>query len=206
MGSSPNTALSPSIPLTRRVINEIEEHQRTVLNSYAEGMDREMNMSLVLSLDEQQFEIMKMEITTTTMRIIGVIIEAIGPIGANIITGDHTEGLSTGEGDNKITIKANFKATAGNLILFVVAIIIITMIIVMAEVAVDTVATFIGHMVAEEAITEAITTINTINIIRTIMGLNLSNMVHHAHFVEASIILLNIVLRENTKLTILWRK
>ena len=28
MGSSPNTALPPSIPLARRVINEIEEHQR----------------------------------------------------------------------------------------------------------------------------------------------------------------------------------
>ena len=47
MGSSPNTALSPFIPLTRRVINEIEEHQRTVLNSYAEGMDRETNTSPV---------------------------------------------------------------------------------------------------------------------------------------------------------------
>ena len=54
MGSSPNTALSPSIPLARRVINEIEEHQRTVLDSYAYGMDREMNMSPVLSSDEQQ--------------------------------------------------------------------------------------------------------------------------------------------------------
>ena len=53
MGSSPNTALSPSIPLARRVINEIEEHQRTVLDSYAEGMDREMNISPVLSLGEQ---------------------------------------------------------------------------------------------------------------------------------------------------------
>ena len=56
MGSSPNTALSPSIPLTRRVINEIEEHQRTVLNSYAEGMDRETNTSPVLSPNEQQVE------------------------------------------------------------------------------------------------------------------------------------------------------
>ena len=56
MGSSPNTALSPSIPLARRVINEIEEHQRTVLDSYAEGMDREMNTSPVLSSDEQQVE------------------------------------------------------------------------------------------------------------------------------------------------------
>ena len=53
MRSSPNTALSPSIPLARRVINEIDEHPRTVLDSYAEGMDREMNTSPVLSLDEQ---------------------------------------------------------------------------------------------------------------------------------------------------------
>ena len=49
MRSSPNTALSPSIPHTRRIINEIEEYQRTVLDSYAEGMDKEMNTSPVLS-------------------------------------------------------------------------------------------------------------------------------------------------------------
>ena len=57
IGSSPNTALSPSTPLARRVINEIEEHQRTVLDSYAEGMDREMNTLPVLSLDEHEVEI-----------------------------------------------------------------------------------------------------------------------------------------------------
>ena len=73
------------------------------------------------------------------------------------------------EGDNKITIEANFKATAGNLILLVVAIIIITMVIIMVEVAVDVVATFIGHVVTEKAIIEAITTINTINITRMMM-------------------------------------
>ena len=54
MGSSPYTALSPSIPLARRVINEIEEHQRTVLDHYPEGMDREMNTSPVLSSDENR--------------------------------------------------------------------------------------------------------------------------------------------------------
>ena len=57
MGTSPNTAISPSIPLSRRVINDIEEHQRQVLDSYVEGMDRGMNTSLVQSLDEQQDEI-----------------------------------------------------------------------------------------------------------------------------------------------------
>ena len=148
---------------------------------------------------------MKMEIIITTMRIIGVIIEAVDPIRANIITEDHTEGLSKGEGENKITIEGNFKATMGNIIFPVVAI-IITMVIIMVEVAVDAVATFIGHVVVEEAITEAITIINTINITPMMMELSLSNMVHHAHFVEVSIILLNTVLRENMTLIILWRK
>ena len=140
---------------------------------------------------------MKMEIIITTMGIMEVIIETVDPIGVNIITGDHTEGLSKGEGDNKITIEANFKATTGNLILPVVAIIIITMIIIMVEMAVDVVATFISHVVVEEAIKEAITTINTINITCMMMELSLNNTVHHAHFVEVSIILLNTALREN---------
>ena len=48
MGSSPNTALSPSIPLARRVFNEIEEHQRTVLDSYAEGMDRDKYITCLI--------------------------------------------------------------------------------------------------------------------------------------------------------------
>ena len=149
---------------------------------------------------------LKMEITTTIMRIIGVIIEAVDTTGANIIVGDHTEGLSKGEGDNKINIEVNFKATVGNLILLVVAIIIITMVIIKAEVAVAMVVTFTGHVVMEEAIIEAIIIIHTINITRMMMGLSLRNMGHHAHFVETSIILLNIVLRQNMTLTISWRK
>ena len=62
---------------------------------------------------------MKMEITTTTMRI-EVIVEAVGPTGANIMVEGHIEGLSKGEGDNKIIIDANSKATVDNLILSVV--------------------------------------------------------------------------------------
>ena len=61
VGTSINTALSPPIPLSRRVINDTEEHQRRVLNSYVEGMHRGMNTSPVQSLDEQEEEI-----TTTT--------------------------------------------------------------------------------------------------------------------------------------------
>ena len=76
----------------------------------------------------------------------------------------------------------------------------------MVEVAVDAVATFIGHMVMEEAITEAITVINTISITPMMMEHSLSTMVHHVHFVEVLIILLNTVSRENMTLIILWRK
>ena len=56
MGSSPNTAISPSIPLSRRDISDIEEYQRQVLDSYVEGMDRGTNTLPVQSLDEQQDE------------------------------------------------------------------------------------------------------------------------------------------------------
>ena len=159
---------------------------------------------LPLPLDRKNS--MKMENTTTTMRIIEVIVEAIDPTGANIMAEGHIEGLSKGEGDNKIIVEANSKATADSLILFVVAIIIITMAITEAEVAMAVVVTFIDHVVVEEAITEAITIINTINITCMMMDLSLNNMVHHALFVEVSIILLNIVLRENMTSIILWRK
>ena len=55
------------------------------------------------------------------MKIIEAIIEAINHIGANIMVGGHIEGLSKGEGDNKIIIEVNFKATADSLIFLMVA-------------------------------------------------------------------------------------
>ena len=140
------------------------------------------------------------------MRIIEVIIEAIDPIGASITVGDHIEGLSKGEADNKIIIEANFKVTTGSLILLMVAITIITKAIIKVEVAVAMVVIFIDHANVEEAITEAITIINIINIICMMMEPSLNNMVHHALFVEVSIILLNTVLRENMISIILWRR
>ena len=68
------------------------------------------------------------------------------------------------------------------------------------------VVTIVDHVFVEEAITEAITTINTINITCMIMDPSSNNMVHYVLFVEVSIILLNIVLRENMTSIILWRK
>ena len=151
---------------------------------------------------------MKMQIITTTMRIIEVTIEAVDPTGANIAVENHIEVLSKGEGDNKIIIEANTKAIADNLIPPMAAIIIIIMAIIKVEVtmAVAIVETIIDHTVTEEAITEAITIINTINITCMMMDPSSNNMVHHALFAVVSIILLNIVLRENMTSIILWRK
>ena len=140
---------------------------------------------------------MKMQIITTTMRIMEVTIEAVDPTEANIVVERQIEGLNKGEGDNKIIIEANTKATVDNSILPVVAIIIITMAIIEAEVDMAMVVTIIDHMVTEGAITEAITIINTINITCMMMDCSSNNMVYHALFVEVSITPLDIVLREN---------
>ena len=74
------------------------------------------------------------------------------------------------------------------------------------EVEVAVAVTFIDHVAVEEAITEAITTINIISIIHMMMEPSLNNTVPHALFVEVSIILLNTVLRENMTSIILWRE
>ena len=68
------------------------------------------------------------------------------------------------------------------------------MAIIKAEVAVAVavVITIIDHTDAEEAITEAITIINTINITHMMMDPSSNNMVHHVLFAEVSIIILKI--------------
>ena len=92
---------------------------------------------------------MKMQTITTTMRIIEVKIETADPTGANIVVENHIEVLNKGEGDNKIIIEANTKATMDNLIPPVIAIIIIIMAIIKAEVAVAVVVTIIDHTITE---------------------------------------------------------
>ena len=149
---------------------------------------------------------MKMEITTTIMKIIEVTVEAVDSIGANIMLEGHIEGLNKGKGDNKIIIEANSRAPVDSLILLMVAIIIVTVAIIEAEVTVAMVVTLIDQVVTKEAITEAITIINTINITHMMMEPHLNNMVHHVLFVEVLIILLNIVSRENMTSITLWRK
>ena len=140
------------------------------------------------------------------MRIIEVTTEAVDPIGANTAVENHTEVISRGEGDKKIIIEANTKVTADNLIPPAEAIIITIMAIIEVEVAVAMVETITDLAVAEEAIIKAIITTNTINITRMMMDHSSNSMVHHAHFAVVSIILLNIVSRENMTSIISWRK
>ena len=128
------------------------------------------------------------------------------PYRANTAVGNHTDILSRWEGDNKIIIEANTKATVDKFIPLVAAIIIIIMAIIKIEVAMAMVKTIIDHAVEEEAITRAIIITNTINITCMMMVYSLNNMVHHAHFAVVSIILLKIVLRENMTSIISWRK
>ena len=60
MGTLINTAISPPIPFSTRVIYDTEEHQRRVLDSYVEGMNRGTNTSPIQTLDEQEEEITTM--------------------------------------------------------------------------------------------------------------------------------------------------
>ena len=134
------------------------------------------------------------------------ILEAADPIGTNTVVENHIEVLSRGDGDKKIIIKANTKVTVDNLIPPVEAIIITIMAIIELEVAVVVVETIIDHTVMEEPIIRVIIIIITINITCMMMDHSLNNMVHHVHFVVVSIILLNIVSRENMTSIISWRK
>ena len=57
MGTSINTSVSPSIPFSRRVINDIEEHQRRALNDSIEGTNRGTNTFPVPGPEEQAEEV-----------------------------------------------------------------------------------------------------------------------------------------------------
>ena len=57
MGTTINTSISPSIPFSRRVINDIEEHQRSALDDSIEGTTRGTNTSPVPGPKEQEEEV-----------------------------------------------------------------------------------------------------------------------------------------------------
>ena len=113
------------------------------------------------------------------------------------MVGNHIEVLSKGEGDNKVITEANTKATMDSLIPPSEAIIIITMVIIEAEVVMAVAETILDPAVTEEAIIEAIVITNTINFTHMMMVHRLNNLAHHVHFAIVSIILLNIDLKVN---------
>ena len=57
MGTSINTALSPSIPFTRKVINDIEEQQRKTLENTVEGIIRSTNTSPIPEEEGKEEEV-----------------------------------------------------------------------------------------------------------------------------------------------------
>ena len=57
MGTSLNTSVSPLIPFSGRVINDIEEQQRKALSYSIEGTIREMNTSPISDSEEQEKEV-----------------------------------------------------------------------------------------------------------------------------------------------------
>ena len=57
IGTSINTSLYPSIPFSRRVINDIEEHQRRSLDDSIEGTNKGTNTSPFSAPEEQEEEI-----------------------------------------------------------------------------------------------------------------------------------------------------
>ena len=57
LGTSLNTAVSPPIPSSRRVINDIEEQQRKALKDTVEGTIRSTNTSPTSDLDKQDEEV-----------------------------------------------------------------------------------------------------------------------------------------------------
>ena len=57
MGTTVNTSVSPSIPFSRRAINDIEECQRSVLDDSVEGTTRGTNTSPVPGPEQQEVEV-----------------------------------------------------------------------------------------------------------------------------------------------------
>ena len=101
------------------------------------------------------------------MRIIEVIAEATDHVGVNKVAEGPSEDPNKGEGDNKTIIGANTRITMDNTTLPMEA---ITITIIEVEVDVAMVVIITEVTVMDDAVIEAITIINTINITHIMMG------------------------------------
>ena len=115
---------------------------------------------------------MKRQATIIIIRIREVIAEATDPTGVNkAVVENLTEVLNKGEGDSKIIIGANTKATVDNSTPPMEAITTIIIIaIIEAEVDMAMVVIITEVVAAGEAIIEAITITNTTNITHMMMS------------------------------------
>ena len=140
---------------------------------------------------------MKIQIITIIIKTTEGITEATNPRGA--VVENSIEVPNIWEGVNKIIIGGNTKATMGNTAppTEAITIIIITAIIkVEVDVAMAVITT--GIIVTVEAVIQAITITNIINITHMMMAHRWNNMAPNVHFVVFLITLPNIVLREST--------
>ena len=137
---------------------------------------------------------MKRQTAITILRIIEVITEATKPTGVNKAAKNPIEDPNRGEEDNKTITGANTKATVDNLTPSTEDItIIITTVIIKAEVDMAMVVIITEVVATDEAIIEAITISNITNITHMMMAHRWSNTAHHVNFVLALTTLLNIV-------------
>ena len=149
---------------------------------------------------------MKIQIITTKMRITEFNLEAIDPIEAKLLDDFSEVKVLMGEANvTKIHIKVNTKVTIIKAITTKVIMVNITThieaiirVIIMANLEAE--AVVMVELITMDAvkaglIIEVITTTNTISIMVMIMTTSLSNMVHHGHYVVATITPLNIFLR-----------
>ena len=151
---------------------------------------------------------MKIPIITATMRITEVNPEAVDPIEANILDNFSEVKILVAEANiPKTHIKVNIKVTIIKAITTKAIIVCTTThveaiirVVIMANLEAETMVVLqviTVDTVMAGLIIQAITTINTINIMVMLMTTSLINMAHHVHYVVARTIPPNIVLREN---------
>ena len=154
---------------------------------------------------------------TTTMKIIEVNLEDVDLTEAKIQVKFSEVKIHVAEVNTiKMPTKANIKTmvtkaiiTKGIEVYIITHVEISNRVIIMANLEAE--AVVVAEVITVAAVTagpaiEEILTTNTISIMVMMMSTRQINMVHHVHYVVATITLLNIVSRENMISMILWKR
>ena len=156
-------------------------------------------------------------IIITTMKIIEVNLEHIDLFEAKIQVNFSEVKICMAEVNAiKIHTKANIKTIATKVIItkaievyIIIHVEISNRAIIMANLKAEAIVmaeVITMAVVVVGPIIKVILTTNTISIMVMMMSTRETNMVHHVHYVVATITPLNIVLRENTISMILWKR